>query len=189
MTELSAIFSRLGLEQYLDSFVTEGFETWKTVLDITESDLYGCLSQLFHVQLANQFSDVLGVKLGHRRVRSQSSITSSLNGLRGGSKHGSTRAESVQRLQREIANWRTYDAHYHSPSPSAESRIGTFDVTGHHGTNDVRAPGGIGGKRKYQRHPKVSDRELDDMEESGLRMESPTCQKNVLTAICHRAGR
>ena len=39
MTELGIIFSRLGLEQYLDSFITEGFEAWKTVLDITESDL------------------------------------------------------------------------------------------------------------------------------------------------------
>lgn len=40
MTELGAIFSRLGLEQYLNVFLTEGFETWGTVLDITESDLY-----------------------------------------------------------------------------------------------------------------------------------------------------
>lgn len=40
MTELGAIFSQLGLGQYLDVFVTEGFETWNTVLDITESDLY-----------------------------------------------------------------------------------------------------------------------------------------------------
>jgi hypothetical protein len=39
MTELGDIFARLGLEQYLETFVTEGFETWKTVLDITESDL------------------------------------------------------------------------------------------------------------------------------------------------------
>ena len=44
MMELGPIFSRLGLEQYLDIFVTEGFETWKTVLDITESDLYGVSS-------------------------------------------------------------------------------------------------------------------------------------------------
>ncbi len=39
MTELGDIFARLGLEQYLETFVTEGFETWETVLDITESDL------------------------------------------------------------------------------------------------------------------------------------------------------
>ncbi|KAL8674672.1 MAG: hypothetical protein Q9168_000904 [Polycauliona sp. 1 TL-2023] len=50
MTDPGPIFDRLGLGQYLDRFVDEGFETWETVLDITESDL-----------------DALGVKLGHRR--------------------------------------------------------------------------------------------------------------------------
>lgn len=40
MTELGPILSRLGLEQYLESFVEEGFDTWEVVLDITESDLY-----------------------------------------------------------------------------------------------------------------------------------------------------
>ncbi|KAL8843559.1 MAG: hypothetical protein Q9170_000063 [Blastenia crenularia] len=50
MTDLGSIFARLGLGQYLDRFLAEGFEAWETVLDITESDL-----------------DALGVKLGHRR--------------------------------------------------------------------------------------------------------------------------
>ncbi|KAF7504308.1 hypothetical protein GJ744_002497 [Endocarpon pusillum] len=50
MTELEAILTRLGLEQYLDSFIVEGFDTWETVLDIQEGDL-----------------DALNVKLGHRR--------------------------------------------------------------------------------------------------------------------------
>ena len=40
MTGLDAILCRLGLDQYLADFVAEGFETWNTVLDITESDLY-----------------------------------------------------------------------------------------------------------------------------------------------------
>ena len=40
MTDLSERFERLGLSQYLDTFVSEGFDTWNTVLDITESDLY-----------------------------------------------------------------------------------------------------------------------------------------------------
>lgn len=39
MTELEAILTRLGLGQYLDSFIVEGFETWETVLDIQEGDL------------------------------------------------------------------------------------------------------------------------------------------------------
>ncbi|KAK4078711.1 transcriptional regulator family: HMG [Trichoderma aggressivum f. europaeum] len=48
--ELEAIFRELGIVQYLDTFVEQGFDTWETILDIQESDL-----------------DTLGVKLGHRR--------------------------------------------------------------------------------------------------------------------------
>ncbi|TDZ17820.1 High mobility group protein B3 [Colletotrichum orbiculare MAFF 240422] len=48
--ELDSIFAELGISQYLDTFVEQGFDTWETILDITESDL-----------------DALGVKLGHRR--------------------------------------------------------------------------------------------------------------------------
>lgn len=40
MAELGSILSRLGLEQYLESFIEEGFDSWEVVLDITESDLY-----------------------------------------------------------------------------------------------------------------------------------------------------
>ncbi|SPQ18202.1 8beffd24-4021-4356-a0ca-0bc39638bdda [Thermothielavioides terrestris] len=51
MTELlETIFGELGIAQYLDAFLEQGFDTWETILDITESDL-----------------DALGVKLGHRR--------------------------------------------------------------------------------------------------------------------------
>ncbi|KAL2255680.1 hypothetical protein VTK26DRAFT_2898 [Humicola hyalothermophila] len=51
MTQLlAAIFKELGISQYLDAFLEQGFDTWETILDITESDL-----------------DALGVKLGHRR--------------------------------------------------------------------------------------------------------------------------
>lgn len=47
---LEVVFGELGITQYLDSFLEQGFDTWETILDITESDL-----------------DALGVKLGHRR--------------------------------------------------------------------------------------------------------------------------
>ncbi|KAL1880511.1 hypothetical protein VTK73DRAFT_5711 [Phialemonium thermophilum] len=47
---LENIFRELGISQYLDAFLDQGFDSWDTILDITESDL-----------------DVLGVKLGHRR--------------------------------------------------------------------------------------------------------------------------
>ncbi|TAQ84846.1 hypothetical protein B7494_g6832 [Chlorociboria aeruginascens] len=50
MTELGEIFEELGISHYLDDFVEQGFDTWETILDITESDF-----------------DALGVKLGHRR--------------------------------------------------------------------------------------------------------------------------
>ncbi|KAL2199255.1 hypothetical protein P885DRAFT_30678 [Corynascus similis CBS 632.67] len=47
---LEVIFGELGISQYLDAFLEQGFDAWETILDITESDL-----------------DALGVKLGHRR--------------------------------------------------------------------------------------------------------------------------
>ncbi|POS84247.1 hypothetical protein EPUL_005818 [Erysiphe pulchra] len=50
MPELRSIFAELGLSQYLDDFIDQGFDSWQTILDITESDF-----------------DVLKVKLGHRR--------------------------------------------------------------------------------------------------------------------------
>ncbi|KAH7417287.1 hypothetical protein BKA64DRAFT_295948 [Cadophora sp. MPI-SDFR-AT-0126] len=50
MTELAAIFAELGISHYLHEFIEQGFDTWDTILDITESDF-----------------DALGVKLGHRR--------------------------------------------------------------------------------------------------------------------------
>ena len=52
MTDLGPILGRLGLAQYLDVLVSEGFETWDTLLDIQETDF-----------------DALSFKLGHRRVR------------------------------------------------------------------------------------------------------------------------
>ena len=39
MTDLEDILDRLGLGSYVERFVEEGFDTWETVLDITESDL------------------------------------------------------------------------------------------------------------------------------------------------------
>ncbi|KAK7177478.1 High mobility group protein B3 [Paraphaeosphaeria sporulosa] len=50
MTDLEEELQQLGLSQYLEVLVAEGFDTWETVLDITESDL-----------------NFLNVKIGHRR--------------------------------------------------------------------------------------------------------------------------
>jgi hypothetical protein len=40
MTDLHDRLERLGLTHYFESLVSEGFDTWETILDITESDLY-----------------------------------------------------------------------------------------------------------------------------------------------------
>jgi hypothetical protein len=39
MNRLDQIFHELGLSQYLGAFVDQGFDSWETILDITESDL------------------------------------------------------------------------------------------------------------------------------------------------------
>lgn len=38
--QLEEVLEDLGLAQYHESFVDQGFDTWETILDITESDLY-----------------------------------------------------------------------------------------------------------------------------------------------------
>jgi hypothetical protein len=40
MNNLKDSLARLGLSQYHEIFAAEGFDTWETVLDITESDLW-----------------------------------------------------------------------------------------------------------------------------------------------------
>jgi len=50
MNDLGERLERVGLSQYLEILVAEGFDSWETVLDITESDL-----------------NALNFKLGHRR--------------------------------------------------------------------------------------------------------------------------
>ena len=40
MTDLASHLHRLGLDHYLDALYNEGFDTWETVLDIQESDLW-----------------------------------------------------------------------------------------------------------------------------------------------------
>jgi hypothetical protein len=39
MNDLKQKLASLGLSQYLEVFTAEGFDTWETILDITESDL------------------------------------------------------------------------------------------------------------------------------------------------------
>ena len=39
MTDIEPVLQRLGLEQYVEAFVAEGFDTWAALSDIQESDL------------------------------------------------------------------------------------------------------------------------------------------------------
>lgn len=66
------------MSQYLGPFQEQGFDTWDSVLDITEADMYVEIS--LNLIVASPFSgnrlltvdmecrEALGVKLGHRRV-------------------------------------------------------------------------------------------------------------------------
>lgn len=40
MTDIEPFLERLGLLQYYEVFTEEGFDTWETLLDIQETDLY-----------------------------------------------------------------------------------------------------------------------------------------------------
>lgn len=50
MSDLEVTLTWLGMSQYLESFLQAGFDSWETVLEITEEDL-----------------ETLGVEIGHRR--------------------------------------------------------------------------------------------------------------------------
>jgi len=39
MSEVREILARLGLSEYVDVFIAEGFDTWDILTDTTESDL------------------------------------------------------------------------------------------------------------------------------------------------------
>ena len=40
MADTQTVLQRLGIHQYYDVFLAEGFDTWETVMDIQENDLY-----------------------------------------------------------------------------------------------------------------------------------------------------
>lgn len=37
--DLELVLRELGIAQYLDAFIEQGFDSWDTILDIQESDL------------------------------------------------------------------------------------------------------------------------------------------------------
>ncbi|KAG9656471.1 hypothetical protein KCV03_g9981, partial [Aureobasidium melanogenum] len=88
MTTLKLLLERLDLTRYHDAFVDEGFDTWETLMDITESDL-----------------EALGVKLGHRRKLQRAIFESSQDRtplslfLRSGSRDESAGHDEIKKTQ------------------------------------------------------------------------------------------
>ena len=68
MADLAEELERLGLSEYLEILVAEGFDAWETVLDITESDLWGAVASLSRKRVYIYNRNSLNVKIGHRRV-------------------------------------------------------------------------------------------------------------------------
>ncbi|KAH7072984.1 hypothetical protein BKA63DRAFT_55193 [Paraphoma chrysanthemicola] len=120
MSDLRQRLARLGLSQYLQVFTAEGFDTWETVLDITESDL-----------------SHLNVKLGHRR-KLQRAIAE-------------TRGKSSDiPLPVALGRATSVEGSYRSgeeSGPESKGKQGEASATGATGQS---------AKRKYRRHPKVS---------------------------------
>lgn len=46
MADLELTLTWLGMERYLDRFIEAGFDSWETVLEITENDLDVSVSHL-----------------------------------------------------------------------------------------------------------------------------------------------
>ncbi|KAI1429972.1 hypothetical protein F5Y12DRAFT_214679 [Xylaria sp. FL1777] len=130
MNFLETVFGELGITQYLGVFIDQGFDSWETILDITESDL-----------------DALGVKLGHRRVSDPAYPV-----------HRSIYPKSLKKLQRRIANYRGVapDASLVSPTrTSIEDARHDSNRTDAERTDVKAGPTVV--KRKYRRHPKPDE--------------------------------
>ncbi|KAK7568546.1 hypothetical protein IWX47DRAFT_887343 [Phyllosticta citricarpa] len=97
MTDLRQKLEQLGLTQYFEIFVTEGFDTWETVLDIRESDL-----------------DSLNVKLGHRRK-----LQRAIAETRG------IPLERIDRPLPQLQAASSVDGSYRSDDSASESKFGT----------------------------------------------------------------
>ncbi|KAI1739331.1 hypothetical protein F4680DRAFT_143547 [Xylaria scruposa] len=131
MNFLESVFGELGISQYLGVFIDQGFDSWETILDITESDL-----------------DALGVKLGHRRVGHSGPPFIAPVSL----------ANSIKKLQRRIANYRGVAPDVSLVSPT---RTSIEDSRHDSNRTDIgRADTKVGptvAKRKYRRHPKPDE--------------------------------
>ncbi|KAF2749471.1 HMG-box, partial [Sporormia fimetaria CBS 119925] len=96
MTDLERRLELLGLAQYYNVFLQEGFDTWDTLADITESDL-----------------NFLEVKLGHRRK-----LQRAIAGSRG---NPDSRGNSVP-LPISLQNHSSTDTYYNTDESAGEQR-------------------------------------------------------------------
>ncbi|KAM0721903.1 hypothetical protein Q7P37_002828 [Cladosporium fusiforme] len=127
---------RLGLSQYHDGLVSEAFDSWEVLADITEEDL-----------------DALGVKLGHRRSFSSTrlELTSSLQILQraiAASRKDDTQPTPAADVPIE---------HRHVPIKSEVAMPPQVSNSGVNGSSRVTT----GSKRKYRRHPKPDENAPD----------------------------
>jgi hypothetical protein len=127
MTGLRERLERISLSQYYDIFTAEGFDTWETVLDVTESDLIE-----------------LNVKLGHRRklqraiaeARGQPSESAlSLETTRASVPDGVYRSDESGTEAKESSGGRATPA-----APTPGSSIGTKRKYRRHPKPDENAP-------------------------------------------------
>ncbi|KAF2832082.1 hypothetical protein CC86DRAFT_86053 [Ophiobolus disseminans] len=127
MSDLRQQLARLGLSQYFEVFTAEGFDTWETVLDITESDL-----------------SLLNVKLGHRR-KLQRAIAES---------RGQTTDRPLPITLGTVTS--AADPH-RSGDESAPEYKGKQGEASAAGANTTGTGAGRSTKRKYRRHPKPDE--------------------------------
>jgi hypothetical protein len=103
---LSEVLGRLGLPDYLDVLIENGFHTWETVLDITEDDLCALSFKLGHRRaLQREIATFRGLprslSLDLETPSSESSISAS-------SPVGSPAAQMINPLPREKRRYRRH---------------------------------------------------------------------------------
>ncbi|KAI5195531.1 hypothetical protein E4T42_07206 [Aureobasidium subglaciale] len=133
MTTLKDFLERLDLSRYHDALVEEGFDTWETLMDITESDL-----------------EALGVKLGHRRKLQRAILNASkdrtpLPLLL----HSALRDDSV--VNDEARKKRD------SQNPQLQQQRSQDSTTQETSTTSASNGQPTRSKRKYRRHPKADE--------------------------------
>ncbi|KAI4750045.1 hypothetical protein E4T51_16593 [Aureobasidium sp. EXF-12344] len=128
MTTLKALLERLELSRYYDVFVDEGFDTWETLMDITEADL-----------------ETLGVRLGHRR-KLQRAILNASKDRRPLPSPFQAIAQDDLTTQDESKKNRDYPGQQQAPQAVQETQ--SQEATSQKHSQSPRS------RRKYRRHPK-----------------------------------